>query len=525
MNNSRIIFAVTLSVFLLQSNSLVGQVLNVDVGDSNCNDDLGMPYCDIRRAVLDASSGDKIKLAPGNYTGTVVIDKHLEIIGEDAKNTFIEGGPFGRRAILIKSIPIDSLDVERTTVSISNVTIQNGRDVIDGGGILNTGNLTLSNCVITNNAADTSGGGIYSDLDLVIDNCIISNNRSQSISKINNTDIQGGGGIYSSGNLTLRNSQVIDNQSRDHGGGLYLTVYNYAKYSLIENTVFTNNSGYSVGAIYNNGSTTKIKNSAFDRNSGSGKDSVGGAISNTFVGELNIVNSTFSQNRATLRGGAIYHNSTGDTFLYNVTIANNSTGMASGRGGGIYRNSGGHVYLQNTLLSNNSANEDFGADCGGLIFSRGYNLISDANNCDIEINTEDQFGYESPIDAKLDVFADNGGSTKTHALIEGSPAINSGDVNGCRDSDENLLLVDQRGKPRPEADDIQCDIGAFEGVVAEKIDPVDSEQPTNKNVNEENTDDIASLKTSAGSLSILSLLFLFLMPVAVHKILMYRKVR
>ena len=53
-------------------------------------------------------------------------------------------------------------------------------------------------------------------------------------------------------------------------------------------------------------------------------------------------------------------------------------------------------------------------------------------------------------DPKLASLADNGGPTKTHALLAGSPAINAG--TSCS------VQVDQRYAAR----DAQCDLGAYE---------------------------------------------------------------
>jgi hypothetical protein len=49
----------------------------------------------------------------------------------------------------------------------------------------------------------------------------------------------------------------------------------------------------------------------------------------------------------------------------------------------------------------------------------------------------------------------NGGTTKTHALVGGSPAVNT-----VPSADPGCTGTDQRGKPRPH--DPGCDIGAFE---------------------------------------------------------------
>ncbi len=56
-------------------------------------------------------------------------------------------------------------------------------------------------------------------------------------------------------------------------------------------------------------------------------------------------------------------------------------------------------------------------------------------------------------DPKLDTLADNGGPTKTMALLAGSPAIDAGNSETC-------TAADQRGVTRPQGE--SCDIGAYE---------------------------------------------------------------
>ena len=60
----------------------------------------------------------------------------------------------------------------------------------------------------------------------------------------------------------------------------------------------------------------------------------------------------------------------------------------------------------------------------------------------------------------------NGGPTQTHALVDGSPALDAGDPGGCRNSQGSLLSTDQRGFARhvdsKNNGAARCDIGAFE---------------------------------------------------------------
>jgi len=63
-------------------------------------------------------------------------------------------------------------------------------------------------------------------------------------------------------------------------------------------------------------------------------------------------------------------------------------------------------------------------------------------------------------DPLLGPLANNGGSTQTHALLTGSPAIDAGNAGGCTDNLGVVLKTDQRGFHRPIG--LHCDIGAVE---------------------------------------------------------------
>ena len=71
----------------------------------------------------------------------------------------------------------------------------------------------------------------------------------------------------------------------------------------------------------------------------------------------------------------------------------------------------------------------------------------------------------------------NGGPTQTLALVAGSPAIDAGDPNGCRDNSGALLQTDQRGFPRHVDGNndgtARCDIGAVEGVGGAAVPLID----------------------------------------------------
>jgi len=101
-------------------------------------------------------------------------------------------------------------------------------------------------------------------------------------------------------------------------------------------------------------------------------------------------------------------------------------------------------------LTNSLIDDECG---GGGITSDGYNIESPGNTCGLEVVIDD---------VKLGALTDNGGSTKTHALEPGSPAINQIPQEGCVDADNASLTTDQRGRPRPETGGSMCDVGSFE---------------------------------------------------------------
>jgi CSLREA domain-containing protein len=213
------------------------------------------------------------------------------------------------------------------------------------------------------------------------------------------------------------------------------------------------------GGVWSMGSLT-ITNCAFSNNhafQGGGISAVGGT--------LTVSSSTFSGNSATNNGGGIYNN--GTLTLTNSTFSGNSTSY----GGGIYN--GGTATISSSTFSGNSAtanmaavidnggtltvtnsiiaNSPVGRNCRGAFTNGGHN-IDDGTTCGWGSTNSSK----SSINPLLGALANNGGSTRTMALLPGSPAVNAGDDSLCP-------ATDQRGISRPQG--LHCDIGAFEVVM------------------------------------------------------------
>ncbi len=115
-------------------------------GTSGCQDS-------IAAAVAAASPGDTVQVAPGRYTGGVVIDKPLSLVGADEHRTIIDAAGQGA------GIVIDGLkDPGLTGVVVTGFTVENA----DFEGVLavNASSVTISDNRITGNnvALDSSTG-------------------------------------------------------------------------------------------------------------------------------------------------------------------------------------------------------------------------------------------------------------------------------------------------------------------------------------------------------------------------------
>ncbi len=225
-----------------------------------------------------------------------------------------------------------------------------------------------------------------------------------------NTFPQHGGGILNAGFLAINNSTISSNQASSgtngSGGGIYSTGA-----LLISSSTFTGNQAYDFGGgLVNVDGSATITNSTFSGNTVLGIDSQGGGLSGY--------------------GAA-------DTTLYNTTISDNSGSLS----GGLANPVGGMMYLTNTIVANSAG---FDCSAGGTFGGNSNNLIEDMS-CG-------NMAYLSG-DPNLGPLTNNGGLTDTHALLDGSIAIDSG-------TNLNCPLTDQRGITRPQHE--TCDIGAYE---------------------------------------------------------------
>ena len=418
--------------------------------DSNSCSEPAFPCATINGALNkpDFVAGDIIRVAIGTYTSTgyevVLLDKDATLSGGwDETFTTQSGmstidGQGARRGITVNA---------SATVTVRSFTVQNGFNSDQGAGIFNTGVLTITDSIIKDNITSPSypygaGGGIWSGGDgISASGGRLTLNNTSVISNVAAT----GGGISSGGSMILNSTVVKDNVASGAGGGI-----NAGGEITLNGSAVLNNTAAAGGGLSGYASMT-LNNSSVSGNTSTSY--IGGGIDSN--GDLTLTNSTISGNTAQSYGGGIYHGQ-GDLTLNNATISANTAGDT---GGGIFQ--GAHTAtMRNSLIAGNTATT--APDCFIYVpdvfpfVSAGYNLIGDTSGCDFTPTTGDM----TNIDPLLGPLQNNGGPTDTHALLPGSPAIDSGNPAGCTDQNGNLLTTDQRGVARHQG--ARCDIGAFE---------------------------------------------------------------
>jgi hypothetical protein len=222
------------------------------------------------------------------------------------------------------------------------------------------------------------------------------------------------------------------------------------------------------GGVYNEGTLTLVDSTISTNKTGGGMTGgAGGGIFNG--GTATLINSTISGNLtgdgagAGGNGGGIAN--TGTLTLANCTISNNQTGNGA-LGGGVF-NPSATVNIRNTIVANNTSSA--GPDLSGTFVSQDYNLIGNTSGATTFTGATSH--NVTNVSAMLGSLANNGGSTMTHALLPGSPAINGGNNGNLPadtfdlDGDSNIpepLPIDQRGVGFNRIINTTVDIGAVE---------------------------------------------------------------
>jgi CSLREA domain-containing protein len=469
---------------------------NADSGANTLRDAINNGVCDGGTITFDPSV-TSITLT----TGELAVSKNMTINGPGAAALTISGNNTSRvfNVAVGKTVIISGMTLTSGKVTGANGAAGSAGVDAKGGGVFNAGTLTLSNVILSGSHATGGdggsnsgagaggaggnglGGGIFNSGTLTLTNTTVNGGNSATGGKGGDTDPANangnggsafGGGVYSSGTLTLTNSTISGNSVAGGAPGAGGT-----------GGVSGNALG---GGICNDGSSAAASATITGSTISGNTSSVnGGGIANVGTGTnatLTLTNTTISGNGANNDGGGIYNDgATGTTTLTSVTVTGNTTDkddLGGGAGGGLNIVSGTFT-LRNTIVAGNlkGTATPTAHDITGTINTSGsassYNLIGDAassggltDGTDHNIVGNAGAGTIDILTVLNPTLADNGGPTKTHALVGGSPALEKGNAFG--------LTTDQRGFPRPVDFDAtppvapfdDTDIGAFESQLA-----------------------------------------------------------
>jgi hypothetical protein len=305
--------------------------------------------------------------------------------------------------------------------------------------------------------------------------------------------------VLNGGRLEITTTDFLRNAAHDGSGGA-VAVQGGA--TIADSTFNGNRSKLGGGAIVQTSSTLglTILRSRITGNEVIGPNAAGGGI--RAESQMTITNSEISGNRVigpNGRGGGLFVMRS--ATIVDSTISGNQITGEQAKGGGLY--AARAVSMQYSTVTNNRIASSTG-EAGGMwvpgntsptpnavVISHSLiasNLVGTASS---DLRSQPLLSYslvgtnvgtqfvEAPvgvpdangnliggpihgvIDPLLGPLADNGGPTKTHALLPGSPAIDAGDptlVVGAN----GVPLFDQRGAPFARIAGGRIDIGAFE---------------------------------------------------------------
>ncbi|MFN8445322.1 MAG: choice-of-anchor Q domain-containing protein [Caldilineaceae bacterium] len=349
--------------------------------------------------------------------------------------------------------------IDQTAVNVISSTLT-GNLANEGGAIYNSNLLTVTASLLNGNRSTGEGGGaifVHGITTTISATSFITNSATPAD--------RGGGAIYEDAGALRIASSYFDSNTTDGNGGAVSLDNEGSKSITVTNSLFANNQADGSeggGAIYLASDSSTILGTTFTNNRATMN---GGAINNWF-GLLEVRNSTLSSNLAGNWGGALYTGAD-PVHINNVTIYSNTAQAA----GGYYLDDSDHTAqstITNTIIAGNT-DVDGSPDLTGTFTSGGNNLIgvSDGNSGFSDGSNGDQVGNSGTLlDPRLAALANNSGrfagisggvgaTVTTHQPLTGSPVLGAGNNATCE-------ATDQRGISRPQPLAGNCEIGAYE---------------------------------------------------------------
>jgi hypothetical protein len=325
-----------------------------------------------------------------------------------------------------------TLDLQEMTISYGAIDKQAKGGCIYSAGSVTLGGVTVTNCFIGNSYG--KGGGVFANHSLELIFATLSFNDINAPSTV--ATAAAGGGAYANGDLLMTES-TIDSNVIGGAGCIYRQCFG--------------------GGLANLGNA-KIYYSTISHNSASFAGGMG--VVNPYSGsDVVLHQTTISGNTATAAVAGMYINAQtidlqASTVAFNIAhdsfqgVAYYASGLSIGSS-----RAPAAVSMNDMLISNNAYNFAIESDFGALPLQTV--TITGSNNFVRESLSSVPSGTISNVCPWLGPLRDNGGPTKTHALLSHSPAIDAG-------KNESVLQYDQRVYTFSRVSGASEDIGAYE---------------------------------------------------------------
>lgn len=346
------------------------------------------------------------------------------------------------------------------------------------GGILTRGvgyievnrNIVSGNSLVGMSLASSGEGRME------VNENIVANNTTGGIS----LSVTNGGVIHSRKNTVISNG----NKTIQSGGGVSLSAQSGGIVYFEEGIVEGNSAlgGYGgISAFLRSGGAIQIRNTTVADNHSLrylySTDGGGVRVDNR-GGVFTLEQSTITRNSSIGSGGGISLGGRNEGqfpsvfIIRHCTIAENIADADNdgvGSGGGLFISSGA-LYLDHSIAALNTDKSAHAPDISGNVTEARFNLIGDnatSSLAEAPIGFPDANGnmiggpVHGPIDPLLGALTENGGPTRTLALLSGSPAIDAGSAE-LAPGLAGVSEFDQRGAPFTRLAGSRIDIGAFE---------------------------------------------------------------
>jgi hypothetical protein len=397
---------------------------------TTCADSLVFPVCDgqddgtLRRSFFCAQNNDTIDLT------------QLQCSVITLNGALTDGAAY----VTLKGPGSDLLKIDGA--SKGRVLVHNGN------GELTVNGLTISNGHLDNPYAYSGGGCIYSYGSVSLQSSVVTSCATATTG----INVARGGAIYANKSValfesTVSGSSVYSPYGNSAGGGIFARSVTLEGTAVDGNTASSRESYAVGGGIYAKAGII----ATYSTISGNTASQGAGA----FADAVTVVSSTVTGNDAFAVGGLYARTS---ASLYNSTIARNRSTISAA---GLVVAAPTGIRLESVILALNKAD---GIELD--LATPGAATVTGSNNLIMVHGAVTAVPADTITDdPKLGPLADNGGPTRTLALLPGSPAIDHGNV-------VRPVKFDQRFLKR--VDGPSPDMGAFEvvdSIFLEGFDP------------------------------------------------------